>query len=78
MWKGKLFSAGDREVLIKAVAQVCSKSLPLYVMSCNLSLRVFGGEGIVMIGGSTGLVEIKRLCMAKLEGGLCFKDLVCF
>lgn len=84
MWKEKLFSAGGREVLIKAVVQATST----YAMSVFKVLTTLCDELQSLIGrfwwGRNCVdrrihwVSRKRLCMAKLEGGMGFRDLSAF
>lgn len=83
-WKHSFFSAGGKEVLIKAVLQ----AVPTYVMSCfqlpvslvkecNRVLARFwwGGEEE---GRKVHWASWKKLCVPKGRGGLGFRDLQLF
>ena len=83
-WKGKLLSIGDREVLIKVVAQV----VPTYTMSCfqlpktlcdNLKrmMRNFWW-GQRNQESKIAWVSWKKMCKSKLYGGMAFRNLQAF
>ncbi|KAK9266575.1 hypothetical protein L1049_021625 [Liquidambar formosana] len=83
-WKEKMLSKAGREVLIKAVAQ----SIPTFVMGCfklpiSLCAEINGLIGKFWWGQQGEERRIHwvgwgRLCHAKNEGGMGFRDLVAF
>ena len=84
LWKGRLFSAGGREILIKAVAS----AIPTYTMSL-FRLPISLCEDIQSMiarywwGGDEKNKKIhwwswEKLCRPKMEGGLGFKDFSTF
>lgn len=80
MWKGKFFSVGGIEILIKAVAQATST----YTMSvfripstlCNelqsLVSRFWRGGNVE--DRKIHQVRWEMLCRSKVEGGMSFRD----
>ena len=84
LWKGKLFSIGGREVLIKAVAL----AIPTYTMGMFKIPVTLCEELQHMVarfwwGGDASRRTIhwhqwNKLCQTKRDGGLGFKDLGVF
>ncbi|KAL5783292.1 hypothetical protein ACOSP7_008321 [Xanthoceras sorbifolium] len=83
-WKGKLFSTGGKEVLIKAVAQ----AVPSYAMSCfklpvSLGLEIQKLCADFWWGSSKEKRKMhwfswKRMCQPKNEGGMGFREFQAF
>ena len=83
-WKGKLLSAGGKEVLIKAVAQ----AIPTYTMSC-FQLPKSLCEDLEKLMRSfwwgqkhqetkMAWVRWKTMCKPKSQGGMGFRNLQAF
>ncbi|KAL5830904.1 hypothetical protein ACOSQ4_016258 [Xanthoceras sorbifolium] len=83
-WKGRLFSIGGKEVLIKAIAQ----AVLAYAMSC-FKLPVSIGLEVQKMGANfwwgsgqdkrkMHWFSWKRLCQPKVEGGMGFRDFQAF
>ncbi|KAL5817683.1 hypothetical protein ACOSQ3_026061 [Xanthoceras sorbifolium] len=83
-WKGRLFSVGGKEVLLKAVVQ----AIPSYAMSC-FKLPVSLGMDVQRMcadfwWGSekekrkTHWVAWKKMCFSKVSGGMGFRDFSSF
>lgn len=79
-WKGKLFSVGGCEVLIKAVAQATSAyAMSVFKIPSTLCHEIQSLVARFWWGGSNSSRKIhwmqwKRLCKPKAEGGLGFRD----
>ena len=83
-WKEKLLSIGDREILIKAVAQ----ALPTYTMGCFLLPKGLCEDLERMMRNfwwgqrhhesKIAWVSWSKICKSKLEGGMGFRDLQAF
>ena len=83
-WKGKLLSIGGREILIKAMAQ----AVPTYTMSCFLILKGLYEEIEGMIRkfwwgqrqdeSKIPWVSWEKMCRAKSNGGMGFRNLQAF
>ena len=83
-WKGKLLSIGGREILIKAVAQ----AVPTYTMSCFLIPKGLCEEIEGMIRkfwwgqrqdeSKIAWVSWEKMCRAKSNGGMGFRNLQAF
>nr|XP_023899165.1 uncharacterized protein LOC112011020 [Quercus suber] len=83
-WKEKMLSIGDKEILIKAVAQ----AIPTYTMSCfqlpkglcdemeGMMCRFWWGQR----KQETKIVWVswKKMCKSKLKGGMGFRNLQAF
>lgn len=84
VWKGKLLSHVDKEILIKAVAQ----AMPTYTMSCFKIPDTLCKELNSMISNfwwgqkekerKMAWVSWEKLCAVKTEGGMGFRDLKAF
>ncbi|KAL5854197.1 hypothetical protein ACOSQ4_003999 [Xanthoceras sorbifolium] len=83
-WKGKLFSVGGKEILIKAIAQ----SVPAYAMSCfklpvsiGLEIQKMCADfwwGTTQEKRKMHWFSWKRLCQPKVEGGMGFREFQAF
>lgn len=83
-WKEKLFSAGGKEVLIKAIAQ----AIPTYTISCFKLPNNMCNElnkvcakfwwGSTILKNKAHWLSWTKLCTSKDKGGLGFKDLKLF
>ncbi|KAL0011421.1 hypothetical protein SO802_006529 [Lithocarpus litseifolius] len=83
-WKGKLLSIGGKEILIKAVAQ----AVPTYTMSCFLIPKGLCEEIEGMIRkfwwgqrqdeSKIAWVSWEKMCKAKSNGGMGFRNLQAF
>lgn len=79
-WKGKLFSAGGKEILIKAVVQ----ALPTYAMGCfQLPKSICTTLGSMVAnfwwgysdhGAKIHWTNWKQICQPKGSGGLGFRS----